>query len=156
MRLSYTGLIALLVLILASCGNPKELRYFQGNFDTAKLSSINYKEPVIQTGDILNITVYSDDVAATAPYNMLSSPSATTQQNTMMGYEVDKAGYIQMAGLGPLKVSDSTIQQLQLELDRKFEKLLIHPYYFRRCNKTRYLYISSSKSKYHGRAWHGR
>ncbi|MDH7463649.1 polysaccharide biosynthesis/export family protein [Chitinophagaceae bacterium 26-R-25] len=132
MRLSYTGLIALLVLMLASCGNPKELRYFQGEFDTAKLSQVNYSDPVIQAGDVLSIKVYSDDNAAADPYNMISTASgasASTQPNTMMGYEVDNAGYIQMAGLGPLKVSDLTFLQLQGVLDKKFEKLLNHPYY---------------------------
>ncbi|MBV4357831.1 polysaccharide biosynthesis/export family protein [Pinibacter aurantiacus] len=130
MRLSYTGLIALLVIILASCGNPKELRYFQGEFDTAKLSQVNYKEPVIQAGDIISIKVYSDDNAAADPYNMISNAMAsTTAPNTSMGYEVDNAGNIQMAGLGTLKVSDLTILQLQGLLDKKFEKLLSHPYY---------------------------
>lgn len=132
MRLSHTGLIALLLLILASCGNPKELRYFQGEFDTTKLSQVNFKEPVIQAGDVLSIKVYSDDNAAADTYNMISnanSASSGAQSNTMMGYEVDQKGYIQMAGLGNLKVADLTIVQLQEMLDKKFEKLLNHPYY---------------------------
>lgn len=133
MRLSYTGLIALLVLILASCGNPKELRYFQGNFDTTKLSQVNYQEPVIQTGDVLSIKVYSDNNTAADAYNMISnSVNVTTsggQPNTMIGYEVDGKGYIQMAGLGALKVGDLTILQLQQLLDQKFATLLINPYY---------------------------
>jgi polysaccharide export outer membrane protein len=132
MRLLYTGLVALLVLILASCGNPKELRYFQGNFDTAKLSKVNYVEPVIQTGDILSIQVFSDNMDASVPYNMAISNSISAssgQSNTMLGYEVDNNGNIQMAGLGTLQVRDLSIQQLQGLLDKKFEQLLSHPFY---------------------------
>ncbi|MDI3318646.1 polysaccharide biosynthesis/export family protein [Pinibacter soli] len=132
MRLLYTGLVALMVLILASCGNPKELRYFQGEFDTAKLAKLNYTEPLIQIGDILSITVFSDNIEASVPYNMSLPPttSATSgQSNTMLGYEVDNNGNIQMAGLGTLKVSGLTIAQLQGLLDQKLEKLLSHPFY---------------------------
>jgi polysaccharide export outer membrane protein len=133
MRLKYTGLVALLIVILASCGNPKELRYFQGNFDTAKLSQVIYKEPVIQTGDILSIKVYSDNNLAADAYNMISNAAniqtSASAPNMMLGYEVDKNGYIQMAGLGALKVGDLTTTQLQQLLDQKFAKLLINPYY---------------------------
>jgi len=132
MRLIYTGLAALLVLILGSCGNPKELRYFQGTFDTAKLSQVNYQEPIIQTGDVLSIKVYSDSKEAAALYNMMNTESASAAsagQSTQMGYEVDKNGCIQMAGLGALKVSELTLLQLQQLLDNKFKTLLINPYY---------------------------
>lgn len=133
MRSTYILLFGHIVVMLASCGNPKELRYFQGSFDSAKLSQINYKEPVIQTGDVLSIRVYSDNnKEAIEPYNMVALPgmqTAGTTNITSSGYLVNEEGYIQMPGLGSIKVAGITLSELQKLLDVKFKGLLSNPYY---------------------------
>ncbi len=132
MRLTYLGFLVLFALAFASCGNPKELRYFQGDFDTAKLSKINYKEPVIQTGDVIYIKVYSDNnKEAVEPYNMISTSMGGGQVSniSMYGYLVDQSGNIQMAGLGTLNITGLTIEGLRVLLDNKFKGILLNPYY---------------------------
>ncbi|THU41546.1 hypothetical protein FAM09_05415 [Niastella caeni] len=115
------------VLISTSCGNIKNLQYLQGSFDTARLSKIHVPEPVIQKGDLLNITVYSDDALATAAVTnpmsngagSLSSISAgvnagvTGSGNSFQpGFLVNQHGEIQVYKLGLLSVEGKTKQQL--------------------------------------------
>jgi polysaccharide biosynthesis/export protein len=62
--------ITVLILGLSSCFGSKPVAYFnQGVIDTAKIQSINVPEQVIQKGDLLTITIYSDNPDATAIYN---------------------------------------------------------------------------------------
>src|SRR5437773_1790870 len=73
---------------ISSCGNPRQLTYMQGKFDTAALSKIEVAEPVIQKGDVLSIIVFSDNPAATALYNqsiMAMSGSGSSQGASSMG-----------------------------------------------------------------------
>jgi polysaccharide biosynthesis/export protein len=69
------GLILLLVM-LGSCANTRQLTYMQGKFDTAQLSKVDLLEPIIRKGDILSIIVYSDNPAATALFNQPQAGSA--------------------------------------------------------------------------------
>ena len=62
-----------LAILASSCTNTKHLTYMQGKFDTARLSQINLKEPVIRKGDLLSIIVYSDNPAATTLFNQAQS-----------------------------------------------------------------------------------
>jgi len=112
----------------------------QGHFDTAKLSQVVYPEPVIQTNEMVSITVYSDDPRASAYYNLpvqptitnsatISSGLTTAPQQDGSSYLVDESGNIQFPGLGPLKVSGLTKNQLYKMLDSALADKLQHPYY---------------------------
>lgn len=122
-----------------SCGNIRQLQYMQGQFDTAKLSQVTYPEPLIQSNEMISITVYSDDPRASAYYNLpvqatLSNTAAvpspivntTTPGST---YLVDEAGNIQFPGLGVLKVAGLTKNQLYKLLDSNLTGKLQNPYY---------------------------
>lgn len=102
-----------------SCGNLKQLQYLQGTIDTAALSTINFVEPLIQKGDLISITVYSDNQLASALYNQggastsaLSSPSSSTPASGGTGYLVSQDGFIQLYELGSVKVEGLSKKQL--------------------------------------------
>jgi len=155
---SAAGLI-LLMVTASSCGDTRHLTYMQGKFDTAKLSKIDVKEPVIQRGDILSIIVYSDNPRATAIYNqaLISSGASSSgvspdggggaggggvSPSTGMGgggspsspgYQVDDAGNIQFQGIGTMHIEGLTKAALKAKLDTIFDEklggLLKNPYY---------------------------
>jgi len=161
MKLSATGplskrLSVLLAVAIAafgamsmgSCVSMKTLTYMQGKFDTARLSQLNLKDPVIQKGDILSIIVYSDNPNATSLYNqsvVASSSSAgggvggstgnesvlqvASGSPTTPGYLVDEGGNIQFQGLGRLHVEGLTKTALKDTLDSKLKAFLTNPYY---------------------------
>jgi polysaccharide export outer membrane protein len=136
----FTGYIA---ISLASCTSPKELQYFQGEFDTAALSKFKTPEPIIQKGDMLSITVMSDNPAASAPFNphvgTVQQPGdqmqtdigvGTNKPNTATGYQVDKDGNIFFPVIGVIQVEGLTKEQLVQLLDTKLKgTFLTNPYY---------------------------
>src|SRR3984893_11491234 len=140
------GLI-LAIGLFCSCGNTRQLQYLQGQFDTTKLSQIQYPEPVIQKNDLISITVYSDDPTgrASAFYNL---PAVTTLSNTGSNaapsvvnmptsgssYLVDESGIIQMPGLGKLQVAGLTKAQLDTLLVSRLKDKLQNPYVIIRLN----------------------
>jgi polysaccharide export outer membrane protein len=139
------GLITLTTL-LGSCGNMRTLTYMQGSFDTAKLSQVNFPEPIIQKGDLLSIIVYSDNPEATKLYNQTlinsgaSTPAGSTQSGgsgesvagnspTAPGYLVDENGNIELQGIGLLHVDSMTRAVLKDTLSRRLAPFLTNPYY---------------------------
>ena len=128
-----------LVSLCCSCGNVRDLQYFQGQFDTAKLKDVVYPEPLIQKNELLSITVYSDDPRASSFYNLpaavgSSAPtttinSANTNINPGSSYLVDEQGNIQFPGLGTLTVAGLNKDQLYKILDSKLKDKLSNPYF---------------------------
>jgi polysaccharide export outer membrane protein len=136
----YCLLPVLIVAVLCSCGNVKNLQYMQGGFDTTKLGRYNLPPVAIQKGDLLSITVYSDNPAATAIYNQSASSGsaasgsvgAMVQPTTGLssgGYLVDDNGDIQFQGLGRLHVQGLTKAGLSDLLNTKLSAFLQNPYY---------------------------
>jgi polysaccharide export outer membrane protein len=135
-------IIALLIVFMsASCGNVKNLQYLQGSFDTARLSKINVPEPVVQKGDLLGITIYSDDPLATAAVTRQVSSvsamsisvenSATGSQTTAAtGYLVNQQGDLQLYKIGIIHAEGLTKEQLADTLEYFYTKqdLLKNPY----------------------------
>jgi polysaccharide export outer membrane protein len=121
-------IVSFVTSITSSCGNIKNLQYLQGSFDTARLSKVNIPEPVIQKGDLLGITVYSDDPLATAavtnPFANSASSSLTntggagvgsatpTGASTLQGFLVNQTGEIQLYKLGAIRVEGKTKKEL--------------------------------------------
>jgi len=143
--LLYLILAPACIWLCCSCGNVRELQYFQGQFDTAKLSQANYPEPVIQKNELIAITVYSDDPRASAYFNlpdqtntsttgsMNPSSSGATGANAP-NYLVDESGFIQMPGIGPLQVAGLTKKELSNILQEKVKDKLQNPYFIIRLN----------------------
>lgn len=130
MKLTRNLLLFILIVHVTACVSNHPLQYVQGRFDTAQLSRYVVKEPVIQKGDLLSITVYSDNPAATALYNspnVAGSPISGSAGTS--GYLVDEEGNIQFQGIGSLSVGGLTKKQLTALLDTKLTLYLKNPYY---------------------------
>lgn len=126
-------------VLLSSCGDVKKLQYLQGPIDTSKYGKVNYKEPVIQNGDILAITVFSANPVASAIYNQ--SPSATVApgagtgiaasmqtSGNIAGYQVDNQGNIQFHSIGNIQAKGLTRQELGARIAKRLDTVLTNPY----------------------------
>jgi polysaccharide export outer membrane protein len=132
--------IIALTYLTSSCGGIKELQYAQGNLDSAALVKIQFTEPVIQKGDMITITTFSDDPLATAsvtsqmPRAQLSGtvPDAlegTTPVNSPT-YIVDQSGNIRLYKLGVIHVEGMLKKQLGDTIAARYERegLLKNPF----------------------------
>lgn len=137
----YCSAVAFIAAVSCSCTNTKKLTYLQGSFDTAKYSRVPPADPVIQKGDLLGITVYSDNSDASKSYNQGQSISASGGGSTAgaevtggiasapSGYLVDEAGNIEFQGVGLLHVDGLTRGALKDTLNVRLSPYLTHPYY---------------------------
>jgi len=111
--------------LLFSCKTSKPVSYLQGNLDTLSFRTVKIPEPIIQKGDLLDITIYSDNPEVTAIYNQASGQSQVTtlQSGTTgtSGYLVDQDGNIRLHAIGILHVEGLTKKQLS---DLIVEKLI--------------------------------
>src|SRR5690349_16478565 len=123
----------IITVFSTSCASLKTYQYLQGPIDTARYSKVQLPNPLIQKGDLLNISVYSDDPSATAAV-MRQSPGAATlpsaesvgsasSGSTASGYLVDKKGYLQVYKIDPLYVEGFTKEQLADTLEFFYTKL---------------------------------
>jgi polysaccharide biosynthesis/export protein len=120
--------IALFITVLStSCGNVKNLQYLQGSFDSTRTGKVVIPEPIIQKGDLLGITVFSDDPLATAAVTNPLSNSGLTLGNTgggsteatttsgasnLQGFVVSQVGEVQLYKLGTIPAEGKTKKQL--------------------------------------------
>ncbi len=122
-----------LLLVMSSCKDTRQLTYFERGLDTSSIKNFKIPEPVIQRGDLLNITVYSDNPEATKIYNQpVSTGSADKGQasSAPAGYEVDANGYILFQGIGPLHIEGLNKKELtDLLTSRLKDTLLKKPYF---------------------------
>jgi polysaccharide export outer membrane protein len=130
-------LVSVVILFSTSCGNVKGLQYVQGEFDTTKLKTIEFKEPVIQKGDILSIRVFSDDAVATQAVTSQAMPTATSFEgnngnngSALPTFLVDQWGDIRLYKLGVIHVEGMTKRQLSDTLAKMYEEkgLLKNPF----------------------------
>jgi polysaccharide export outer membrane protein len=145
----FIPVLAMLSIMLSSCGTTRPYVYMQGQFDTVALSKLKIIDPVIQKGDLISIIVYSDNPEATRIYNQplivtatsssangAGSSSGGTQEEvsggspTSSGYLVDDNGNIEFQQLGLLHIEGLTRNGLKTLLDSKLkDTLLKNPYY---------------------------
>jgi polysaccharide biosynthesis/export protein len=136
---------AIFIIITSSCGNVKNLQYLQGSFDTTRLKNVHIPEPVIQKGDLLSITVYSDDPLATAavtnpmtnntPMSLGGTGNgadgtSSTGAATLQGFVVNQEGSIQLYKVGSIIAAGKTKKQLADTLASLYanQGLLKNPY----------------------------
>jgi polysaccharide biosynthesis/export protein len=125
--------ISFYLMHLTAC-NPKQASYYQGSLDTSRFKNVEIKETVIQKNDILSITVFSDDLAASAIYNqpVMTAGAEGTAGNfrsANSGYLVNEQGDIYFQGLGRLHVAGLTKMSLMELLNEKLKTQLKNPYY---------------------------
>ena len=142
--------LVVVVMAFTSCLSSKPVPYFMGELDTTKLNNVVIPEQLIQRGDILGITIFSDNPEATAIYNQASvsmGTPATLQpvkgvasgvqtSSPTGGYVVDRNGEIQMHALGKIRVEGMTKEQLTALINTRIADLgvLSHPYCVVRLN----------------------
>jgi polysaccharide export outer membrane protein len=130
-----TGIALFIILITTSCGNVKNFQYLQGSFDTTRLSKVQIPEAVIQKGDLLNISVFSDDPLSTAAVTRqtggssaltltseIGSSGSMNSAAATSGYLVDPKGEIQLYKLGVLHAEGLTKTQLEDSLEFLYVK----------------------------------
>src|ERR1700744_920630 len=128
--------ILYLSLTIISCSTSKKVKYFQDIPDSGQIKTIakaEYKELVIQPGDILNIAIKTIDPSSTTMVNssnipsgasslspggagtggMLSALSNGGDTQPQSGLLVDKDGNIEIPIIGKLKASGYTTFQLK-------------------------------------------
>jgi polysaccharide export outer membrane protein len=137
-RKAFSALILLSVLLF-SCRTTQPVQYLQGPIDTAALSKVNLPEPLIQKGDLIGITVYSDNPEATAVFNQqmsttlaasAASGTAGATSQSMPGYLVDANGNVRFPLLGELHAEGLTKMRLEALLKEKLAgKYLSNPYF---------------------------
>lgn len=137
------GLIYLLVLcgtvLMSSCGSRQNIVYFS-DLDSTKVKQIaaaEFKEPVIQNDDILNITIQTLDISSTSTLNQTSgsssggsssgSSSSGKGPTDISGFLVDRNGNVEIPILGVVKVSGLTTTMAKDSVRAKAAKFYKDP-----------------------------
>jgi polysaccharide biosynthesis/export protein len=110
---------------MPACNSYKKVLYFQ-DLDRVNIRREpikNYSALVIQTEDILEISVASLNPEASAVFSFSSAGGGAGGTAAGSEYLVDHAGFVNFPLLGYLKVAGSTTSSLRKELS---EKLLIY------------------------------
>lgn len=118
---SWWGFFPLVLLLLISSCSVKKIVYFNDlPADTTRIlkQAAAFTEPVIQTDDILNITIQTLDPATASIANQAvavqavgASSGAPIGSQFISGFLVDKDGYVNMTLLGKVQVAGLTTYQ---------------------------------------------
>jgi len=104
--------IILLIILMSSCVSNKDIAYFQ--YDEIEQSKVNNKfETIFKPDDLLQITISSDDIEATKPFNLPAVSFAATTESAIgtpkqQSYLIDSKGEIDFPVLGKLKIGGLT------------------------------------------------
>lgn len=116
MYLNKSILKLLFILILSSCVSNKKIAYLQ--YDTIDQANVsNIYTTIFKPDDLLQITVISDDIEASMPFNLPAVSISTTSadvigQPQQLPYLVDSKGEIDFPIFGPIKVAGKTREQV--------------------------------------------
>jgi len=130
------GILILGVFAMSSCGSSQNAVYFS-NLDSAKFQQVpkaDFKEPLIQTDDILTISVQSlGEDAFTAPQASASSGAAVTSASMAStgsgtsGFLVNKSGNVEVPMLGIVKLAGLTTSEAIEVIREKANKFYKDP-----------------------------
>lgn len=110
---------AVLCMTLGSCGNSKQIAYFQNADSLNYAASKGLFDAKIMPKDLLTITVSTTDPKAATPFNLsvTNTLNATGYLSTGAGslqtYLVDNDGFINFPVVGQLKVGGMTKRQCE-------------------------------------------
>ena len=118
--------LAVMTVILASCGSVKDIAYFQNKVVDHPEQIDKHAGIVIQPKDMLSIEVSSRNPELVAMFNLPvisyqagSEVVTSSYQQRLMGYVVDNEGMIDFPVLGPIKVSGLTRWELSELIKKK-------------------------------------
>ncbi len=118
---------------MSSCNTHKKLVYFQANPVAAESALKNYT-PVLKADDLLSIYVTSEDVEASAPFNLpiLTNQQATNSGYTMgnpapFGYLIDANGEITLPVIGKVTLAGKSRMEAVDLLVEKLTPYLKNP-----------------------------
>jgi polysaccharide export outer membrane protein len=130
-----------ILLLQTSCKITRPVPYFGGGIDSLPPTDFVVPEQVIQRGDVMSITFYSDNPQATQIFNQASGAALNTTpiSSRLMtseaagasgGYLVDAEGYIRLHSIGKIKVAGLTKKQLETTLLDRIREMgvLTNPY----------------------------
>jgi polysaccharide biosynthesis/export protein len=131
MTLKKTGIFLLFVLILASCGQYKDVTYFY-NIDAQKSDTLFKKVIVqykVQTADILYVTISGLDEKVNALFNrefstLSGNPASLMSSMYIIGNPVDQEGQITIPVIGKVLVSGLTVLEIQKKISVLVEKYI--------------------------------
>ncbi len=128
-KVSYLLILAVLAVMMSSCGSTKNVAYFQNsdsiNFDKSRF----LYDAHIMPKDQLTITVSTTDAEAAVPFNLTVPTPYTVGQRTsynqasLQSYLVDNEGYIVFPIIGSVKVGGKTKSEAE-----KMIQEMIRPY----------------------------
>jgi len=110
----FLGIMILGAFALSSCSTKQNAVYFS-NIDTAKFTQVpraDFKEPLIQTDDILTINVQSLGIDAFTAPQVSGAPAGATAAapgaGAVSGFLVNKSGNVEIPMLGVVKLAGLT------------------------------------------------
>lgn len=123
-------LLSIVCFCVSSCSGPKNITYFKDVPDTVRQKLVDmaaYNMPLIQTDDILQVTIQTLDPAAsallnqqnTAQWPVVGSGSAAGLSNAgpgVTGYVVDKDGYITLPLIGRILAKGKTTDSVRNDI----------------------------------------
>jgi len=123
-------LLSSLVFLISSCVSPEALRkeivYFNGGLDSSSIGSYVLEEPIIQKGDLLQISISSRSASSNQLFLQNYAPAASDQiasdasggnASAPKGYLVDIAnGNIKLPLFGIIHADGITKKQLEQEI----------------------------------------
>lgn len=153
------------IFLLAACNRYHQPAYFEkGVLDSTRNSRYTVPEAVIQRGDLLGITIYSDNPAATAIFNQAGQGSAASipadgvsggintgasaSTSGSPAYLVDQQGQIRLHAIGKLTVEGMRKDELAEVITARLTQLgvLTNPYCIVRFNNFKVTVIGEVKN----------
>ncbi|SFD80418.1 polysaccharide export outer membrane protein [Chitinophaga sp. CF118] len=124
------------VMVLFSCTTLKKVTYFRDVPDSTKVKIIeqaNYYTPLIQTDDILQVTIQTIDQTSTASFNPQNAASwqiassVSGESGGINGYLVDREGYVALPLVGNVLVKGKTTDLVREDIRKKVSEYFKDP-----------------------------
>ncbi len=136
MHRTYFPILLLLYLVMSSCIHHRELLNLNEGPAFPNLpQSTNYQPLLIQTDDLLQITIQSVDPVASAPYNLGVVPAmdrnnasiSATSLPPANGFLVDPTGNVYLPEIGAVKVAGLSTFSARDSIILRLKKYLHEP-----------------------------
>jgi len=134
LRFQLFSILFFTVVSFVACIDTKKSTYFNGAVDTTFVQAPNANEIIIQSNDILSISISSLNADASAIFNttnnfLISSSSASGSNSQSIGYLVNSEGNIQLPMLGTIRAAGLTKDELKKLITTVIveKKLLVDP-----------------------------